>query len=139
MMGNEALPIADDELIYRRIPASQGWYDPESTLPLSPKAFRPRSGDNDGISVTRASFRSPAEEAKNNRGVRFFVATLCVGDIRKHGMDVVAQPIDGNPGHAIIPELRYESRKETDNFQQLLAHRLCHCVVGPLPEEPNAA
>jgi hypothetical protein len=32
-------PVADDELLYRRIPVSKGWYDEKG---LSAEAFGPR-------------------------------------------------------------------------------------------------
>lgn len=35
-------PIADEEFIYRRIPVSEKWYDPQTSKHPSPKAFKPR-------------------------------------------------------------------------------------------------
>lgn len=132
-MGHDAEVIADDELIYRRIPVSQGWYDPESKSPPSPKAFRPHRNDKDGLSVTRAKFRTASKVAQNTRGRKFFVATLRVGGLREHGLDVVAEPVKGNPGHAIILGLRYDNRRQTEDLQLLLAEKLCLRIDGPFP------
>ena len=39
-MDDGSEPIADEELLYRRIPASTGWYDPLAAG-LKPEAFAP--------------------------------------------------------------------------------------------------
>ncbi len=46
-------PIADDELLYRRIPVSTGWFDPSLAIFPSPLAFRPRDDDLTGLSLVR--------------------------------------------------------------------------------------
>jgi hypothetical protein len=64
-----------------------------------------------------------------------------VADLRAHGLDVIPDPIlpgnpDGmpvNPGHALIPALRYDAR-QTDQVLQwmaLLADQLVLEVGGP--------
>ena len=45
-------PISDDEILYRRISASTGWYDPSRTPSLEPEAFRPNRNDTSGISAS---------------------------------------------------------------------------------------
>ena len=48
-------------------------------------------------------------------------------------IEVTAKPIEGNPGHAEIPSLRYENRKSRQavEWRSLLAYRLCLRVEGP--------
>ena len=127
-------PIADDEELYRRIPVSQNWYDPSLDPAPSHRAFRPLLYDRTGLSVTRAKHTTPEEEAETGKGNKYFIAVLRAGTLRNHGVDVVPSPEARNPGHAELPGLRYEKRKQTEDLQLLLAHRLCVRIEGPYPE-----
>lgn len=49
-------PIADDEVLYRRIPVSQNWFDPQIDSQPSPQAFHPTSRDATGLSLYRAKY-----------------------------------------------------------------------------------
>jgi hypothetical protein len=92
-------PIADEELLYRRVSAASGWYSPENGL--EGDAYRPhRTADVSGISVDRAKYRSPAEAAKGRPGKAYYVAVLRAGDLRLRGIAIVPRPEPGNPGHA---------------------------------------
>lgn len=42
---DESEPLADDELLYRRIPAALNLYDPHAKPHLLPDAFRPNQND----------------------------------------------------------------------------------------------
>ena len=132
MADEDYEPVVDDEYIYRRIPASKGWYDP-ATRTLSPEAFNPIKTDITGLSVTRAKFATIEEAARGKSQSGYYVAVLRVGDLRKHGIDVIHKPLEGNPGHAEIPGLIYQ--KETTNqakeWKVLLAHKLTLRVEGP--------
>jgi len=130
--------IADDELLYRRIPASTGWYDPH-TRKVNYQAFAPhKERDQTGLSVSRAKYRgSPKDEAMRGRpGKQYYVAILRVGDLRKNGINVVARPEtpDGyDPAHAELPDLNARNRKSdrTIEAQRLLSEKLCLRVEGP--------
>jgi hypothetical protein len=78
-------PVAEDELLYRRIPVSKGWYDEKG---LSPEAFYPRPDEESGISVSRAKYVSveKAGQGKSKKG--YWVAVLRAGDLRQHGIRV---------------------------------------------------
>jgi hypothetical protein len=129
--------ISDDEIIYRKIPASCGWYDP-IRVEVKPEAFKPREGD-DGLSVDRAKseacplFRSIEEAAVGRSGKEYYVACLRVGVLRERGIQVVPRPIQGNPGHAEIPNLTYENRKSDKSIETMtfLAHGAILRVEGP--------
>mgnify|MGYP001585539532 CR=1 FL=1 len=83
-MADEPDRISDDELLYRRIPVSQGWYDPENELPPSPKAFRPNEArDKTGLSVFRARYVTVRDLTQNRSGNRYYIAVLRTGDLRK--------------------------------------------------------
>jgi hypothetical protein len=128
-------PVEDDEILYRRIPASQGWYDPAQDPSLSPETFRPGKKDTTGISVDRAKYQSLEEAAKGHPGKTYFVALLRAGDLRKQGIQVVSRPEAQEPGHAELPGLNYENRKSDQVlvWKKLLAHELVIRVEGPFP------
>ena len=54
-------PIADEELLYRRVPVSKGWIDEHG---VRPDAFEPRADDDTGLSVYRARFVRMEDAAK---------------------------------------------------------------------------
>ena len=75
-------PVTDDELLYRRIPESTGWYDPR-TGTVNPEAFAPhKEHDRTGLSVTRAKYRGSSynEAMRGRSGKTYYVAVLRVGD-----------------------------------------------------------
>ena len=126
-------PIDDAEILYRRIPFSTGWYQPDKQPPLEPEAFRPTRFDSSGISVSRKKCTSLEQAARGQPGKVYYVAVFRAGDLRAAGMEVSANPVEGNPGHAEISSLRYDNRKSKQaiEWRFLLAHRLCLRVEGP--------
>jgi hypothetical protein len=134
---DEADPIADSELLYRRIPAIAGYYDPQVADKPSPQAFRPRPYDATGLSFWRAKHKTIEEVARGQPGRAYYVAIVKAADLRNHGMTIVPR---GDPGHAEIPELTYETRKDDRalEFQKLLAAELCLEVTGPFETEDPA-
>jgi len=127
--------VRAEEYIYRKIPVSTGWYDPNSGTTPSPQAFKPRKNDISGLSVTRADFVSIEEAAQGPSPKGYYVAVLRVGDLQARGIDVVAAPLEGNPGHAEIPRLTYEGAHQTagQEIMVLLANELALRVEGPFP------
>ena len=133
----ETESITDDEILFRRIPESQNWYDPNRDLPVSPEAFLPRRHDTTdemGISLWRAKYITLEGASRGWPGKSYYVAKLRAGDLRRQGIQVVATPHLGSErGHASIPELNYENRKSerVKELGLLLALRLCLEVKGP--------
>lgn len=136
---NELDPIADDEVLYRRVSASAvpQQYDP-ATGSLGDQAFAPHKiMDVSGLSISRAKFKSLEEAALGRPGKSYFVAVLLAGDLRQRGIEVVPRPElpDGqfDPAHAELPDLNAANRKEdiTLERQRILAHELCLRVEGP--------
>jgi hypothetical protein len=128
--------VDDDEFIYRRIPMQPAYYDPHFDSTPSPLAFKPIKNDTTGVSVSRALFKTPAEVARNERGKRYYVAKLRVGDLRRRGIRVEAKPIRPHDlGHAEITSLTWDTRKtqQAEEFMVQLAHELVLEVLGPLP------
>jgi len=132
-------PIHDGEVLYRKIPVSQGWYDPDATQQVSPKAFNPRSDDTAGLSLDRAhsedhpDFKTVDQAGQGQSSKGYYVAVLRVEDLRANGIEVVAEPVLGNPGHAVIPDLTYGNRRSDQSLEWkvLLAHELTIDVHGP--------
>ena len=100
-------PIADEELLYRRIPVSKGWYDDRG---MSPEAFDPREDETTGISIYRDKYTSLQEAAKGKSKQGYYVAVFRAGDLRENGIEVVPKPSDSDPGHAELPDLTCENR-----------------------------
>lgn len=133
-------PVADDELIYRRIPVSQHWYDPAADPHPLLQAFRPRTDDVTGLSVVRGEPYNTAEQAAQGPSKSgYYVAVLRVGALRAHGIDVLPRPIAGVQGHAEIPNLTAANRDsdEAKRIMELLAERLCLRVEGPFSVRPS--
>lgn len=128
-------PIADHELLYRRIPAATGFYDPQVDPNPSPLAFRPTQQDTTGLSLTRAKYKSLEQAARGREGKQYYVAVLRAGELRRLGMDVVPRPVADDPGHCEIAELSFANRKAMPfaEWQALLAEQLCLRVDGPFP------
>ncbi len=129
-------PIEDDEVLYRRVPASQGWWNaarPEDGL--SPQAFHPNRNDTDGISLFRAKHTSIEQAASGRPGKSYFIAVLNASDLKQAGIAIRATPTKEAPGHASLPELNYANRRspEAKRLEGLLARALCLKVKGPFP------
>ena len=59
---------------------------------------------------------------------------LKVARVRSLKLDVVSCPEVDNPGHAEIPEIRYETRRKTEQ-EQLGLSRVCFGAEGPFSVE----
>jgi len=127
-------PVADDELLFRRIPLSQeNCFSPAESDKPSKFAFRPRHYDSDGLSLTRAKYSIPEQEAGRAKKKGCFIAVLRAGDLRQHGIAIEAKPLPDNIGHVVLPGIRYDNRREpeVEAMQVLLAQKLCVEVLGP--------
>ena len=133
-------PVADDELLYRRIPASMGWYD-AATGTVKLAAFGPhKTRDVTGLSVSRAKYKS-AEEAAQGLGKSYYVAVLRYGDLRENDIIVVPRPDvpDGyDPAHAELPDMNAGNREEDATLKRKeILVGLCLRVEGPF-ESPES-
>jgi len=135
--------IDDDEVLYRRIPASMNWYDPE-TDDLSADAFRPhRSLDTTGLSLTRAQSESHPEflgieDAARGRSPHgYFVAILRAGDLREKGIEIVSCPEPDNLGHVELPQMNAGARNSDRvlEWKEQLAKYLTREVCGPFHDQ----
>lgn len=132
-MSDGSEPIADHEILYRRIPAAAGFYDPAVDPNPSPVAFRPTAADVTGLSLSRANYKTLEQAGGGRVGKQYYVAVLRAGQLRQLGMKVVPKPLDGDPGHCEIAELTFANRKAMPfaEWQALLAEQLCLRVEGP--------
>lgn len=143
---DELDPVADDELLYRRVSASAmpPQYD-AATGKLSDQAFAPHlTRDISGLSVWRAKLKSLQEAAQGRSGKSYFVAVLRARDLRNRGIEVVSRPElptgQYDAAHAEFPDLNAANRKDdiTLERQRILAEELCLRVEGPFetPVDP---
>jgi len=137
-LSDEPGPVSDEEYLYRKIPVSTGWYDPDVSKKPSPRAFHPRKNDPTDLSVDRATYTTIERAARGQSKQGYYVAILRVSDLRAKGMDVVPKPLPENPGHAEILGLNSQTRgsDQAKEWEVLLAHELTLEVKGPfLPED----
>ena len=110
-MADGSEPIAEDELLYRRIPASTGWYSPDTEL--KPEAFAPhKTEDTSGLSIARAKYKSAEEAARGRPGKSYYVAVFRASELQAKGIVIEPRPLDNDPGHAELPDLNSNNRKE---------------------------
>jgi hypothetical protein len=134
-------PIDDDELLYRRVPLSQNWYDFDSQE-LNAQAFAPnKNRDTTGLSVSRAKYKSLEDAARGQPGKSYLVAIVRAGDLARAGIQVVPRPGDGadfDPAHAELLELNAGNYKSTETLERMrkLSCELCLGVEGPF-QTPN--
>ena len=130
-------PIVGDEILYRRIPVSQRWYEPATSPHPSPRAFFPNRGDPDGICLSRAKYCSVEGAAASGKlDALYWVAILQADRIAEAGIVVIPDPApDGtDPGHARIPALNYTQIKTPFVSEKALAlSKMCLRVEGPFP------
>lgn len=105
-------------------------------------AFLPRRwqseddpGDSTGLSVTREKFAAADQVALHpTKGVRQTVVRLTVEQVRRVGLSAIEDPIAGNPGHALIPQLnsidykKREMKNRIKEWAQRLALQECEIV-----------
>lgn len=96
------LSIANDELLYRRIPVQ-----PSDTIQPTdiPGIFRPSSGNfrSDGpLSVDRAALTTPEETRDRAKPVVFHVAQFQAKVVRECGCRIVNDPMPDNHAHALL-------------------------------------
>ena len=134
-MGDVPEPISDDELLFRRVPVSTGWFDPTSGI-LQSAAFAPHKlRDITGLSVSRAKYKTSEQAAQGQPGKSYYVAVFTAFNVNQLGMTVVPRPeVPGgyDPAHAELPELNSGNYKETITLerQEALA-KACLRVEGP--------
>lgn len=138
-MDDGTEPIADDELLYRRIPAV--WYDALSGK-LNSEAFRPhKQRDVTGLSVSRAKYKHIDEAALGRPGKTYFVAVLIAEEVRNAGMDIESRPNtpEGfDPAHAEVPDLNAANYKDAITLErQRKLVELCRSIEGPFETPPE--
>jgi hypothetical protein len=130
-----AEPIEDDEILFRRVPASMAWYDPESGI-LQSEAFAPRKDDLTGLSVSCRRYKSVEDAARGRPGKQYFVAVLIAGGLRRNGIRIEPRPLPDDPGHSELPDLNYHHRKESRTLElQRILVELCQSIEGPFPSQ----
>jgi len=123
-------PVTRDELLYRRIPVSKGWYDDRNGV--SPEAFDPRKSETSGISLFRNKYKTIQEVAKGPSKGGYYVAVLRAGDLMKEGIQIVPRPDPPNVlGHVESPGLTCEDRLTQEAYERKVRlAKLCVRLEG---------
>ena len=132
-IGDGSDPISEEEILYRRIPVSKNYYNPDKYPPLSPEAFNPIRLDSTGLSLTRGKYLSIQEAARGLSRSGYYVAVFKAGDLQAVGINIVPRPLPGNPGHVEITDITFDER-ESENVRRikgLMGLKLCKRVEGP--------
>ena len=131
-------PIPDDEILYRRIPPGEKWFEPPDRITSA--NFKLRKKDDgtkeEGLSVYRANVVSPAEVlCKPDAIPGSRVAWARAGDIRElRGgdkkalrLEVLAVRDEDDPGHA---EIRGPEPRKLSGCVSEALRRLFQLVAG---------
>lgn len=94
--------VGDDETVLRHIPGGPTWQAAADDRPTSAN-FGPRPGE-DGVSVSRQALTPPAElmARLGDPATGSRIAAAGVAAVRALGLEVVPDPKDYDPGHALI-------------------------------------
>jgi hypothetical protein len=130
-VANGHEPIADDELLYRRVPES--YYDAAAGRPLH-TAFGPhKTRDTTGLSLARAKYKTAAQAAHCPQvGKAYYIAVLRAADVRRAGMAIEPRPTADDPAHCELSDLRADNYRETVTLErQRKLVELCLEIQGP--------
>ena len=130
-MSDGTEPIELDEILYRRIHGSM--HPRAGKVGPSPNAFTPNRNDTDGLSLSRASFGTPEQEAaRGKRGVAYYVARLSHSVFIEMGLGVVPAPTADDLGHVVVPEMHSGNIKEKVTKERALKlSQSCVSIEGP--------
>jgi hypothetical protein len=129
-VANGLDPIADDEILFRRVP--ECWFDFETQKPLD-QAFGPhKKRDTTGVSLSRAKYKTIEEAALGQPGKTYYIAVLRASDVRQAGMTIDPRPTPDDPGHSEFSDLRADNYRDdlTQERQRRLVE-LCLEIKGP--------
>ena len=99
MSGPGQPPLADELVVLRRVVAADITTDPDGAHRPVSSAFRQGGPDGD-VSVYLASETTPEFITRHYPGT--LVSQLTIAQVRSQGLDVVRDPIPGDPGHCNI-------------------------------------
>lgn len=120
-------PLAADEIVFRRIPASVPKWTQGGKV--HPSAFLPNKRDVDGVSLCRVSSAREAA-ATGRRGAEFYAVAIPVSKMRERGMTVTADRTD----HAFIQGWTFENRERIERSgDAVYLAAICGPVEGPFP------
>lgn len=139
-MSDDVPPIDPDEFLLRRIPITGGYFDPKKSPPVQPGAFRPNSGDTDGISIYRERLISAFElvtKTKRPPGSTM-VARFRASDLQAIGVALEPKQEQGDlPGHVVIPEVNHADYASRDSDKNNRPTELCK-LLADLANKPGA-
>jgi hypothetical protein len=108
-MGDDAVSVADDQWVLRKIVKGPGYYSAEKCPPIELGAFRPNKRDLDGLSFyleSEMAIEALIKTAAPRPASELVVIRLLAKDIYDLGL-TLKKTVDSNdlPGHLVIPEI----------------------------------
>jgi hypothetical protein len=138
-MDDPLQPVDESEFVYRRIHRS--YYRDDLAIPTQPVAFRPNANDTTGLSVFRANLVRAEDTLANvdaSKRSDYYVARLAVRDLRRLGLTVVPEPDpNGPPGHAVIPELSWQSYQANKHHLKQIQVELAKLASAAIAHRPG--
>ncbi len=134
---DESAPLQPDETVLRRIHRSH--CQAGLATQVQRVAFEPRRDENDGISVYRERFVSPAQVAAAGRKppAEYLVARLNVSDFLDMNLTVVPAPQADLPGHCVITELSWVAFQKDRAFSKRLQAALAALAGKAIVYQPR--
>lgn len=125
--------VTDDEFVLRRILNREDYIDLSLNIPVQRNAIAPTRQDIDGVSVYREKFVTPEEVSKSGTNpAGYYVVRFNVGVLRKLGLDVIPDPVEGELlGHALIPQLCFAAKKADKQRYTLLTYEMTKLISIP--------
>ncbi len=110
--------IADDEVLYRRVPLAHF-----PTGRIAAEHFKPhKTRDQDGLSLTRAKWESAEQLLSRTDKPGSGVFAVTARELRAIDLTIVPSPRPDEPGHCHIPE--FCSSRRDEDFVLLRRHLL---------------
>ncbi len=136
---DEHQPVDQSESIFRRI--HRIYYQAGLAIAVQRTAFRPTRSDTTGLSVFRAAFVRPVDTLANVEASKrndYYVAQLAVQDLHRLGLTVSPDPDPNGPaGHAIIPELSWQTYQAAKQRLKQVLVELAKLASAAVVHQPN--
>ncbi len=141
MAGSDRIePVLDEEILYRRIPASTGWYQPNKESPLDPEAFRPNHDDATGISLSREKYTPIEDAARGQPEKEYYVAVLRAGNSHAPGWRLSRgqwRATQATPKYQVCGTIIESQSRQLSGDSSLPTNYVCGSKAFFVPRRPN--
>lgn len=136
----ESEPIDPGEWFVRLI--WRDFHDPDRVPIISPRSFRPRKDQLDGLSVFRASCLADPIDALQvihpDKRSDYAVTLVALATLQGLGLSVRPDHIETLPGHVVIPEINAPAYKRDKNAFAAILDALARAASEQIVRRPLA-